>query len=397
MVSAVTADNPRYAEAHCTWAEFARRQMSSADPVKHMLQALESIRARAPVDAAERFRSLDHSFLITDFSWKIGPRGMLEGLPQMAGAATRLNACRNPDEALLRIRLIDSYQSPSIGSPRKAERKRAAREFRALFEDVSKAVGPRHAYVASLYEIAWYFHCRHSSNHRLLGPACPGRRGLQESLRIRQAELGEDHLLTRASMLHLAASHWLQGRRTKARPLLEKLISGNLSDESRTVATVLVALLEEEAGKREQALTLMDKAASAAATTLVDNSWTHHQLRILHGELLSLAGRHRDAVASYRAARSVMPPLPWVKVRNAELLRAAGMNEQALAAYNALIVAQDTTKAGTPETLQMMNRELIVFLRARRDLLKELGRASQEIEKENRRILELEQAIQRGQ
>ncbi len=396
VVAAVAADDPRYAEAHCTWAEFSRRQMSSADPVKHLLQALESIRARTPVDAADRFRSLDHSFLITDFTWKIGPRGMLEGGPQMAGAATRPNACRNADEALLRNRLISSYQSPSIGSPRKADRKRSAREMRALFEDVSKALGPKHAYVASLYEIAWYFHCR-GSGRRLLGPACPGRRGLQNALQIRQAELGEDHLLTRASMLHLAASHWLQGSRSKMRPLLEKLMSGTLSDEYRTIATVLVALLDEAAGKREQALKGMDRAASAAVTTLVDNSYTHHQLHILHGELRSLAGRHRDAVASYRAARSLMPPLPWVKKRNAELLRAAGMNEQALVAYNGLIATQDTTKAANAMTKEVMNLELLGLLRVRRELLKELGQASQEIEKTNRRILDLERVTKHSQ
>jgi hypothetical protein len=399
LVAAVAADDPRYAEAHCTWAE-----MGSFDSAKHLLLALDSIRAKRP-DAADRFRSLDHTFLATYFTWEIGPRGMLDGGPWLIGSAERSNACRKPDEALLRYRLIYLYRS------QKGNRKRAARELRALFDDVSKALGPKHAYLASLYELAWYYHCSEPSR-RILGPACPGRggqrvrgqrvpgvrrgRGLQVSLQIRQAELGEDHPLTRESTVHLAASYWLQGRRTKVPPLLEKLMSGNLSDEFRTTATMLMALLDEAAGKREQALELMDRAASTAPATLVNNSSTHYKLHIMRGEIQSLAGRHRDAVASYRAARSLMPPLPWVKKRNAELLRAAGMHEQALVEYNSLILTEETTSAGTAMTQHMMNRELIVFLRARRDLLLELGRATQDIEKENRRILNLEQAIQRG-
>lgn len=353
-IRALPADDPGYVEAQC---ELAERGHVGADVEAALLGALARLRAHPPADP---YAHLDRDDLLrTALHASIEEDGAVRMSPDTGLASVR--DCERADVASLQMMLIDSYHTyamfrraypevtpPAVADPFKA----ASQALLDLHAELVKKYGARHARPAALVErMYWACHWSHRKQH----PKVCYREDKDEAkvyeqaLAARLATYGEDHPLTRASLLRVGALRLAAGKTAEARGLLTRAMAGEFDGESKATAAAILALLAFDAGARDDGLALFARIEANGDTIYGADWWTHGAMLQLYSSALQAAGRPADALRVFKKHLAIQPkprggsllPTPGY----AELLTAAGEHDEAIAEYGRRIAHANELEA----------------------------------------------------
>lgn len=382
-------DDPRYVEAQCVLAE---RAHVGADHEAALLGAIARLRAHPPANF-DRYAHLDRDDLITT---TIGAAFTDDGkiLLNPSNGLTSAGDCSKPDLALLITLLIDGYHSygmfrraypdvtpPAVEDPFKA----ASQALLDLHAELIKEYGAKHARPAALVE-RYYFAC-HWSHRKRHPKICytekDERKVYEQALVAREATYGEDHPLTRASLLRVGVELLNNDKREEALALLKRAMAGEIDDESKATAAAIVATMAMQAGRVDEGLAIFGRVEAAGPAAFGEDDWSYGGVLQLHASALRASRRFPEALRvfkKYLATQGAGAPgsrqLPWPGY--AELLVAAGERDEALAEYErriAYAVELERTGANAPARQEGRDQTL-KDLRARADLRRAVGDAA---------------------
>lgn len=338
-IRALPEDDPRFVEAQCL---LAQRQHVGAEVEAALLAAIARLRAHPP---AEPYAYLDRLDLI---SVSLGSAIDEDGTVQINPGTTITSAgdCARPDLALLTCLLIESYHSygmfrrayEGVTPPAVADPFRAASQTLIDFHaELVKAEGPKSPRAAALVErLSWA--CHWSQRKRFKKICVADDKAYDQALPVRLAALGEDHPLTRASLLRVAVQRLSAetGRNEQeARALLTRAAAGESASAPQATAAVLLALFEFRDGKVEEALARLAAVEAAGAEVFGDDTWTFGHVLQIHSDALKAARRYPEALRVSRRYLALNPPADarTVYPGHAELLAAAGEHAAAIEEY----------------------------------------------------------------
>jgi hypothetical protein len=263
----------------------------------HFLLAIAALRASAPEGPA-RYRSLERpSTHIDTTQGSPGRRTRID--LQILGNGFEAEDCRFPDLALLEIGQADVYSAAgrrAPGEPPRRERKpkgvsllrAGTNHIAALLQEVQAALGPEHAYVASLRE-QLMTECDDAEQARFPRICRPDAEVRRELLRVWKRELGDDHALTRHGKLLVA--HDLLGRTglAKAKRLLLEVADG-VHDEAWVLASQVLAGISLHEGDAAGAYARMRSLMAEVPTILAGDPWDHRQVLHNYADVATAAG-----------------------------------------------------------------------------------------------------------
>lgn len=386
LIRALPEDDPRFVEAQCI---LAQRRHVGAEAEAATLAAIAHLRAHPPAD---KYAFLDRDDLLTtELHATIADDGAVNLSPQTI--LTSVGDCTKADIAMLTMMLIESYHSYAMfekayagtAPPAVPDAFRAASmTLLDLHGELVREYGAKHPRPAALVErLYWACHWSQRKKHpKICYVEKDERKAYEQALAAREASLGEDHPLTRASLLRVGAARLAEDKVDLARALLTRASAGELTGENQATAAAALALLALQAGKTDEALALFARIEATSDRIYGDDWSSHSNVLQLYASALRAARRYPEALRVFRKFLAVMPaspgskPLPWPGF--AELLAAAGEHDEALEEFERRIahaVELEQTGANAPAR-QMGRDQRLEDLRARAELRRAAGDAT---------------------
>lgn len=385
-IRALPADDPRFVEAQCL---LAQREHVGADVEAALLAGIARLRAHPPAD---NYAYLDRVDLI---SIVLGSGIDDDGTVQIAPGTTITSAgdCSRADVASLTGLLIDSYHSygmfkrayEGVTPPAVPDAFRAASQTLIdLHAELVKAEGAKSPRAAALIErYAWA--CHWSQRKKFKKICVADDEAYEQALPVRLAALGEEHPLTRASLLRVAAQRLSEagGRKEEeARQLLERAAKGEIVSAPQATAAVLLALFLFRDGKVDEALALFAEVEAVGEQVLGDDKWTYGHVLQIYSDALKAVRRYPEALRVFKKHLALQGPLPAdarvVFPGYAELLAAAGERAAAIEEYGRRVdyaVWLEETGGNQPAR-QMGRDQRLAALRGRAAVRRAIGDAS---------------------
>lgn len=383
LIRALPADDPRFVEAQCT---LARRKHVGAEAEAATLAAIARLRAHPPAD---NYAFLDRDDLLTtELHATIADDGAVRLAPQTI--LTSEGDCTKADVAMLTMMLIESYHSFAMfekayaGTPPPAVPdafRAASQTLLDLHAELVRQYGGKHPRPAALVErLYWACHWSQRKQHpKICYLEKDERKAFEQALAAREATHGEDHPLTRASLLRVGAARLAEDKLDLARALLTRASAGELTGENQATAAAALALLALQAGKTDEGLALFARIEANSGRIYGDDWSSHSNVLQLYASALRAARRYPEALRVFRKFIALMPsspgskPLPWPGF--AELLAAAGEHDEALEEFErriAYAVELEQTGANAPAR-QMGRDQHLADLRARAEVRRTAG------------------------
>ncbi len=302
-IRALERGDADYVEARCRFALRAGGGISET----LWLEALDEVRRTAESDPERRFRFLDkRPLLVTDLRVPAPDRDTYEF--HTGGVGLDPEWCRDADEALIRFSLVRTYFSDSMTS--KAMRgdapptspsnpmRAAGRTFVELFDDVEKALGPDHPFVATMIELGPTNCPERLRRNEKVRQCLSAGRGYRKALEIREAALTMEHPALRASRMRVAVLELQTGKTQAAIERLESVVEFPAEERTDVTAMMLLGVVEYRGGQIESGLARLAKAAEISNTLLVDDWWAHMRAQDTAG-LYHFHAKGREAAKVY--------------------------------------------------------------------------------------------------
>ena len=386
-IRALPDSDPRFVEAQCV---LAQRGNVGADVEAALLAGIARLRAAPPAD---KYAFLDRDDLLTtEPNATIADDGAVSLAPQTI--LTSAGDCAAADIAMLTMELIESYHGFAMFAkayagtppPDVPDAFRAASQTLLDFHaELVREYSNKHPRPAALVErLYWACHWSHRKKHpKICFPEQDEHRAFEQALAAREAALGEDHPLTRASLLRVGAARLAAGKADEARALLTRASAGEIDRESEATAAMLLALLALSDKKTDDALAQFARIEPRSDRIFGADWYAHAQALQLHSSALRASKHYPEALRVYRRYLAVQPAPPPGSKRTsapgfAELLAEAGARDEALAEYAVRIAAAlelEQTGANAPAR-QMGRDQRLADLRARADLHRRMGNAA---------------------
>ena len=301
------------------------------------------------------------------------------------------NGCAQADVALLKMMLIDSYETygmyrrmyTEVPPPNVPDAFRAASQTLLDFHaELVREYGAKHARPAALVErMYWACHWSHRKQHpRICYREEEAHRTFEQALAAREATYGEDHPLTRASLLRVGVVRLAEGKVDQARTLLTRASAGEIDTPSKANAAAILGVLALQAGETDEGLALLARVDAGSDRIYGDDHWTRRQMLQLYASALQAGRRYPEAlrvlrrfIASHPAPQPGSPPQTWPGY--AELLAAAGEHAEAIAEYERRIEeAIVLEQTGANDLARQKGRDTrLADLRARAELRRLTG------------------------